>query len=235
MPEGNVMMRRCGYSLTCTLLLVSTAVANTDYQVIAQEVARNAPHQMETYRNDARLAKAQAEKIVIPYQQYALDAKTKSEQLLGSNSRVDIKNETNKQPNSNIVIFVSLSMPDESLKAYLYDAKKIQASIVIRGLIDNSFKKTFTRVAELVKASGGDGIELNPIWFKQYGITQVPAVVVLADHRPCTAAQSCMQDREFDVITGNIPLASALKQIRDRGIAASNVAGNALQQMEDSH
>ncbi len=70
-------------------------------------------------------------------------------------------------------------MPHSSLESYLRDAKKVNASVVIRGLIDNSFQKTSLHIANLIKTSGGQGMELNPLLFKKFGIQTVPAVIAI--------------------------------------------------------
>jgi conjugal transfer pilus assembly protein TrbC len=147
----------------------------------------------------------------------------------------DARSMTNK-PMPSILIFVSFSMPPSSLEAYLRDAKKTHASVVIRGLIDNSFQKTFQRIASLVEASGGDGVELNPLWFKRFGIEAVPAVVVVPENSACFKKPVCKKEKDFDVMTGDIALSAALKMIRDRGQLTSDVAQGALNQLQgDSH
>lgn len=120
-----------------------------------------------------------------------------------------------------IIIFVSFSMPSQSLEAYIHDANKIHASIVIRGLIDNSMKTTYQRIAELVKSSGGGGIELNPLWFKKFNIQKVPAVVIVNE------------DKNFDVMVGDIPLEAALREIHDRGEFSRDIAGVALDKLRE--
>lgn len=134
----------------------------------------------------------------------------------------------NKKPMPSILVFVSFSMPQNSLEAYLRDAKKIHASVVIRGLIDNSFQKTFQKVATLVKSSGGDGIELNPLWFKRFDIQTVPAVVVVPEGSSCFKSDFCHKESDFDVMTGDIVLSAALKEIRDKGKLTQDIAGSAL-------
>jgi conjugal transfer pilus assembly protein TrbC len=137
-----------------------------------------------------------------------------------------------KQPA--ILIFVSFSMPHQSLEAILRDAKKIHATVVIRGLINNSFQSTMLRIAELVKTSGGDGMVLNPIWFKRFAIKQVPSVVAVPEGSVCFMQETCDQDLDYDRITGDIPLSAALKMIRDKGHVTQSIAESALNQLQDT-
>jgi conjugal transfer pilus assembly protein TrbC len=136
-------------------------------------------------------------------------------------------------PKHSVLVFVSMSMPRESLIATLHDANKIHASVVMRGLVNNSFKETFQEVANLVKEAGGGGIELNPLAFKKFHIETVPAVVVISPDNPCLTQQKCDLQRDYDVMAGNIPLAAALKEIRDRGVAAPDEARHALNVLQD--
>ena len=48
----------------------------------------------------------------------------------------------NIQDESQILVFVSSSMPISSLQSYVKEAQKYNAVLVIRGLIDGSFIKT---------------------------------------------------------------------------------------------
>jgi conjugal transfer pilus assembly protein TrbC len=136
-------------------------------------------------------------------------------------------------PKHSVMVFVSMSMPRQSLIATLHDANKIQASVVMRGLVNNSFKETFQEVANLVKEAGGGGIELNPLSFKKFHIETVPAVVVISPENPCLTQQKCDRQRDYDVMAGNIPLAAALKEICDRGVAAPEEARHALNVLQE--
>lgn len=136
-----------------------------------------------------------------------------------------------KKPSA-ILIFVSFSMPKQSLEAILRDAKKIHASVVIRGLIDDSFQKTYQRIAELVNSSGGEGMELNPLWFKRFKIQSVPSVVVLPTDSPCFNDETCEPARDYDQMTGNITISAALKMIRNKESVASDVAEAALDRLQ---
>lgn len=123
-------------------------------------------------------------------------------------SRVNCsKQQESKQPSvispensdSKVYIFVSFNMPKEALKALAIEAKKHNAVLVIRGLIENSFLKTATFLKDL-----GEGIVLDPLLFKEYKITVVPTFVEkhLAG---------------FNKISGNITLAYALQKFKEGG------------------
>jgi type-F conjugative transfer system pilin assembly protein TrbC len=150
-------------------------------------------NELEGYKKAAVQNIKNYEPIIRPIQeQYIQDAKSKG--LI--------------KPAPRAVIFVSFSMPDLSLKQIINDAARYQIPVVIRGLIDNSFKKTAARVFELVKEKNKGGVLLNPLWFKQYAINTVPAFVV-------------KEGDKFDVIYGNVRLEKLLEIIAANGSVSS--------------
>jgi type-F conjugative transfer system pilin assembly protein TrbC len=78
-----------------------------------------------------------------------------------------------------IIIFVSLSMPKNSLMVLMQEAEKYQAILVMRGLKDDSFKQTAIFLKELNENANIGGIEINPKLFEEYTITQVPTFVLV--------------------------------------------------------
>ncbi len=102
-----------------------------------------------------------------------------------------------KKNSSTVTIFVSFSMPKETLKALAFEAQKHKAVLVIRGLIDNSFLKTATFVKEL-----GEGIILDPLLFRKYNIVMVPTFIE-------------EQQAGYKKISGNITLAYALSKFKE--------------------
>lgn len=102
------------------------------------------------------------------------------------------------------IYFVSFSIPEAGLKQMVPEATQLGIPTLINGLIDNDFRKTASAVFELTKDSGEGGVQIDPKTFAQYGITQVPALVV-----------RCEQG--FDVMYGNIRLLSAIERIASSG------------------
>jgi type-F conjugative transfer system pilin assembly protein TrbC len=117
-----------------------------------------------------------------------------------------------------VYIFVSFSMPKESLQQWAAQAKKVHAPLVIQGLVDDSFTKTQQAVAALSSEHPG-GVVLDPRLFRQYHISQVPTVVVVHPTvlKSCLPNQSCWHPEVNDVIAGDVGLESALQAIADRG------------------
>ena len=90
-------------------------------------------------------------------------------------------------------VFVSYSMPDNALKAYFKEAQELGATLVMRGLKDDSFIASGTKSQEL-----GITYDINPDLFEQYKIELVPVIVV-------------SKGRDYDKIQGHISLREAIK------------------------
>jgi conjugal transfer pilus assembly protein TrbC len=117
--------------------------------------------------------------------QYFTDysVKTKNDNSLSENFFNTIQSFANKNTSisplqQKIIVFVSFSMPDASLRQWLVQAAQMHASLVIRGLIHNSFKETLKKIKELLGDQKG-GVQLDPNLFRKFNIQQVPAVVVV--------------------------------------------------------
>jgi len=183
----------------------------------------------EDYTAIAMAAEKNKAQMAQKYLQFAEEAKMN--EINNSTHTLQDTTKIEKQPN--VIIFISFSMPEQSIINFLQDAKKIHASIVIRGLIHNSFKETFIKMASIVKKAGGGGVELNPPQFKKFNIEKVPAVVVLSNQN-CHLEQNCSEDK-YDVVYGDIPLYDSLKLIRDHGTVSNKIAESLISNMEASH
>ena len=95
---------------------------------------------------------------------------------------------------SNTYVFVSHSMGDEALKSYDQEAQKHGATLVMRGLLEDSFQKTKSK-AEALKIT----YDINPPLFEDYGVTRVP-VIVSGDHK----------------MTGHVKLGYALEKFKTK-------------------
>lgn len=77
---------------------------------------------------------------------------------------------TSVNTSTQIVVFVSFSMPEESLKALFKEAEKNpHVRLVLRGLVDDSMEKTAQKIHTLEGV-----IDVDPELFEQYQIEHVP-------------------------------------------------------------
>ena len=92
---------------------------------------------------------------------------TNIEQLAFSKQTVDRKQ-------SQLTVFVSLSMPAEQLRLLVAEAKKYQAVILLRGL-DGDVPNTIKKLSKILGDTGG--VAINPLPFNEFNITAVPSFV----------------------------------------------------------
>ena len=115
---------------------------------------------------------------------------------------------------SEFYIFVSFSLDKQNLHQLMELAKKYQATLVLRGLKNNSFKQTASFLQELKIKEDSPGFSIDPILFQTYEVTEVPSYVLVRE-RTCPPDQSCK--KIYDKITGNITARFALENFSKAG------------------
>lgn len=124
--------------------------------------------------------------------------------------------ENTSEPYPQVMVLVSFSIPRATLKTLGKALKPLKGKLVFRGLYNNSFKATFEKMREL-----GEEAFIDPLVFRTFHVTQVPAFIVRAPTKSETL--------EGHVIVGNISLKGALEIMADKGISE---AGALLKQLE---
>jgi hypothetical protein len=99
-----------------------------------------------------------------------------------------------KEKGSQILVFVSFSMPEASLKTLAQEAQRVSTQgdssqrvsaqqphvvLVMRGLYQDSFVKTASKLQEL-----GISVDIHPELFETHHVTSVPTFVKLKDGQP---------------------------------------------------
>jgi len=97
---------------------------------------------------------------------------------------------------SDIWIFVSFSMPEQSLRQWIKQANEFGATVVIRGFHKNSLQESIKKISVLLP-EGSEGIQINPLLFEELNIQAVPTVV-----------------RGQDSVIGDVGLAEALEVMK---------------------
>ncbi len=128
------------------------------------------------------------------------------------------------QASTALYLFVSLSMPKPALIALNKEAIELGATLILRGLKDNSYQKTALYLQDMIEKTG-QGFLIHPELFKRYEIHQVPAVVLTKD--------TLGSEPIFDVVSGHIPLKTALLEIAHQG-ELKNEAKDWLQRGRDA-
>jgi type-F conjugative transfer system pilin assembly protein TrbC len=148
-----------------------------------------------------------SQEVIKSYQEEALNLKNQSLSLkgcsthhsLGCSKQQNLKPTRIQQESSDfpLYIFISFSMLKETLKFLAVEAKRHNALLVIRGLIENSFLKTATFIKEL-----GESVILDPLLFREYNVVLVPTFI--------EAHQA-----GYRKISGNITLAYVLEKFKE--------------------
>lgn len=105
-----------------------------------------------------------------------------------------------------ILVFVSFSMPELSLKSLFQEAHLHNAVLVMRGLYQDSFVQTSQKLQELDVT-----IDINPELFETHNITSVPTFVVLKNGLPT------------QMLKGNVTLEFAAKKLKDKQFKGSQL------------
>jgi len=112
---------------------------------------------------------------------------------LASQSLKELEEGKEKQ----MLVFVSFSMPEASLKALSREAQRHNALLVMRGLYWDSFSKTAARMKEMAIT-----VDIDPHLFESHKVTAVPTFIKVQDGKPVVRLQ------------GNVTLGFAVEQFR---------------------
>ncbi len=127
--------------------------------------------------------------------------------------------------NERIFIYVSSSMPEQLVKTYLEYADKSKGAIriALRGFVGGAQKIGPTQdwVRRVVTKEDGEsayktGIEINPQLQKEYGVSQVPAVLYIKDYSMINEAHTgeVKKSDDFWIAYGAVDLLYALEEIQ---------------------
>jgi len=101
-----------------------------------------------------------------------------------------------------LLVFVSLSMPEASLKRLADDAERANAVLVLRGLVNDSMQQTLRAVKTILGDKGKAAWEIDPPAFIRYGVAAAPTYV-LARHANDNPS-------DFVAVEGDVTLSYAL-------------------------
>ena len=112
-----------------------------------------------------------------------------------------IQNIKNKEAdiNNGIIVFVSFSMPKASLIELSDQSQKYGATLVLRGIHEDSFLKTKDKIMEINPQ--GLHLDIHPDLFKQYEIQRVPTFVLVKN------------GKEVNRLSGNVTLEFAHQKL----------------------
>ena len=113
-------------------------------------------------------------------------------------------------------LFISASMPKETLEALLNDAGKLGIAVFLNGNIGpDPLKFAGTQAfMNTLKITTPPELFIHPDAFKMFKIERVPALVVAAsDVQENLDEQGCAAPTDFDIMRGDLSLASNMRKI----------------------
>ncbi len=121
----------------------------------------------------------------------------------------------------NLLIFVSFSMPESSLKSLSREAQKQGAVLVMRGLYRDSFVQTAQKLQQL-----GITVDIHPKLFETHHIVSVPTFVKIDNGRPLYSLKGNVTLdfalKKFNPLVGNQPIENPLVGDRPVGNQHAN-------------
>lgn len=114
---------------------------------------------------------------------------------------------------ADLMVFVTLAMPQESLRRLSSQAERAGAVLVVRGLKNNSMKETTAAVRAL---AGNATWQINPPAFTRFNIQTAPTFVVsrpVPQEAGSAAQEGCAPSQSFVSISGDVSLDYALEAI----------------------
>ncbi|MBP9728627.1 MAG: type-F conjugative transfer system pilin assembly protein TrbC [Gammaproteobacteria bacterium] len=126
-----------------------------------------------------------------------------------------------------LMIFVSLGMPKQSLRLWAEQAAHLNIPLRIRGFYKNSLQKTTEKSFELFGKNNSEGLLIDPESFENYNLQTVPAVVLVLAPREMPEKIPPL----FEVVYGDTSLDAALTLITRQGcLEARTIATSLLNQ-----
>ena len=124
-----------------------------------------------------------------------------------------------------VLVFMSLSVPESSWAQWAAEAARAGAPLVLRGVSPAGLQATVKAVGARLKGHDA-GVAIDPRLFRLFGVARVPAVIAVPGGVPACASPGCADDGPppFDIVAGNIGLAAALEAIAAEGAAGRGVA-----------
>jgi len=111
-----------------------------------------------------------------------------------------------------LLVMVSLSMPENGLDKLIDQAGRAGATLVFRGIKGGSMQAMGKEIARLLKGRNVK-IAIHPPAFQQFSIKQVPAFVLAANNAGNVLEDGCARQDTFVKVSGDVTLDYALEHI----------------------
>lgn len=125
------------------------------------------------------------------------------------------KSYTTDQPT--LLVFVTLGMPEPTLRLLIEQAARTRAVLMLRGLTNGSIRQTAARVQQLIGEATVE-FQIDPQAFDRFGVRVAPTFVLVragAKASDC-AVGACVASDAFASIAGDVSIDYALRTIAQR-------------------
>ena len=131
-----------------------------------------------------------------------------------------------------LFVFVTLGMPETTLKLLIDQAARSRAKLVLRGLKDASIRRTAERVQQLIGQANVE-FQIDPQAFDRFAVRVAPTFVLVKDGSRASdcAAGACLEAHAFASIAGDVSIDYALKAIVQRAPHFKNDAQTFLRRL----
>lgn len=118
------------------------------------------------------------------------------------------------QAGPGLLIFVSFSLPEPTLRRLIDQAAKAQATLVIRGFVNGSLRETVARAQGLI-GNRQIAFHIDPQAFDRFAVVETPTLVLVRDGAQGQAcgAGLCFPADAFVATSGDVSLDYALEYI----------------------
>lgn len=126
----------------------------------------------------------------------------------------------NSKNEAQILVFVSFRMPKNLLFEYIEEAKRYNATLVLRGFIKDekgkfSIPATAKKLQEISNKTGVNFI-IHPQLFDIFEVSRVPVIIKVNSYFECTQnGGECFEKPQFDKITGSVSIEYALNEFNN--------------------
>jgi len=116
-----------------------------------------------------------------------------------------------------LFVFVTLGMPEQTLRLLIDQAARTRAVMVLRGLKNGSIRQSAAHVQQLIGQKQVEWL-IDPQAFDRFGVNQAPTFVLVKALAPINdcASGSCIAPNAFAAIAGDVSIDYALEAIERR-------------------
>ena len=151
----------------------------------------------------------------IPRPKGQIDVEALARSYEANRRAFETKGYTTDQPA--LLVFVTLGMPEQTLRLLIDQAARTRAVLMLRGLKNASIRQTAARVQQLIGEARVE-FQIDPQAFDRFGILTAPTFVMVkagAQASDC-AAGTCVASDAFVSIAGDVSIDYALRAMAQR-------------------